>query len=335
MTSEVIAQANYPGGTAVARRSTADRVRAWIVLLLSALPSAAPLTVLLYGLGRALGLGAPGVLAVVWFVVCVCAGAVYFRGAEGKWLSRLSRLRTPTDEERAALNSAWARVTRQAGVDAASCSLWIPESDRRFVVPDRMLVVAPDALRLPPRELEAVLAHRLAQRVQGRAAFWQLVFRLYNLPVVWIERALLAGLGLNAIGEAIARRLPARGSRAFAVGWTVLSRVLVACPTVAAATVIVGLAPAVLLRVTPELAALAVRPVVDRVEYRTDRIVVDLGYGAELGGVLRADVPHPAHAPLDPLSVSLFWPNTASDKRIRRIRDRLDELARRWSRPAS
>ncbi|WP_433654392.1 hypothetical protein ACQPW1_27150 [Nocardia sp. CA-128927] len=336
MTSEVIAKANYPGGTAVARRSTADRVRAWIVLLLAALPSAGLMTVLLYGLGRALGVGVPGALPVAWFLVCGFWSAVCFRGAERRWMLRVFRLRPPTSDEQGVLTAAWEKVAHKAGVTAASYTLWIQEANRRFVVPDRMITTQPESLQqLAPRELEAVLAHQLAQRVQGRAAFSQLVFRHYNVPVVWIERALLSGLGLIVVGETIARRLPARSSRVFTVGWTVFSRVLVACPAVAAATVIVGLAPALLVRLIPEIVALALRPMVNRVEYRTDQIVVDLGYGPELGGVLqREDVPHPVQTPLNPLSVSLFAPKTAPSTRIRRIRDRLDELARRWN-PAS
>ncbi|MFI6172341.1 hypothetical protein ACIBCN_36570 [Nocardia sp. NPDC051052] len=336
MTSEVIAKANYPGGTAVARRTTADRVRAWIVLLLSAIPSAASITVLLYGLGRALGVGVPGALPVAWFLVCICWCVVSFRARERRLLLRMFRLRQPTPEEQPVLSSAWEKVAHKAGVPAESYTLWVQATDRQFVVPDRMITTTPESLhRLPPPELQAVLAHQLAQRVQGRVTFWQLVFRHYNLPVVWIERALLSGLGLTAIGEAIARRLPARTSRVFVIGWTALSRILVACPAVAAATVIIGLAPALLLRLTPELAALAVRPIVDRCEYRSDRIVVDLGYGPELGGVLQhTDVPPPAWPP-NRLSVSLFVPKTAHDNRIRRIRDRLDELARRWNPPSS
>ncbi|WP_405164226.1 hypothetical protein OG203_03660 [Nocardia sp. NBC_01499] len=335
MTSEVIAKANYPGGTAVARRSTADRVRAWIVLLLSALPSAAVLTVLLYGLGRALGVDVPGALPAAWFLACAVWSAVCFRGPERRWLLWIFGLRQPTSDEQRALSPAWEKVAHKAGVPASSYTLWLRQKDRRCVVPNRMITISPDSLqRLSPRELEAVLAHQLAQRVQGRAAFWQLVFRHYNLPVVWIERALMSGLGLIAVGEAIARRLPAHSSRVFSVGWTVLSRVLVACPTVAAATVIVGLAPALLVRLIPELVALAVRPIADRTEYRTDRIVVDLGYGPELGGVLQhPQVPDPAQTSLSPLSVSLCTPKTSPDKRIRRIRDRLDELARRWNPP--
>ncbi|MFI7000119.1 hypothetical protein [Nocardia sp. NPDC050175] len=337
MTSEVIAKANYPGGTAVARRTTADRVRAWVVLLLSAIPSAASITVLLYGLGRALGVGVPGALPVAWILVCICWCVVCFRAPERRWLLRIFRLRPPTSDEQPALSAAWEKVAHKAGVSASAYTLWVQEADRQFVVPDRMITTTPEWLqRLQPRELEAVLAHQLAQRVQGRATFWQLIFRHYNLPVVWIERALLSGLGLIAVGDAIARRLPARSSQVFAVGWTVLSRGLVACPAVAAATVIIGLAPALLLRLIPELAALAVRPIVARCAYRSDRIVVDLGYGPELGSVLQnADVPHPVQTPLTPLTVSLFAPKTAPDKRIRRIRDRLDELARRWNPPSS
>ncbi|WP_378740175.1 hypothetical protein [Nocardia brasiliensis] len=336
MTSEVIAKANYPGGTAVARRSVADRVRAWIVLLLAAIPSAALMTVLLYGLGLALGIGVRGVLAATWFLLCTAWSAVCFRGAEHRWMVRIFGLREPTSDEQRTLIAAWKNVARQADVPASSYTLWVQKTDRQLVTPGRMITTPPEALRrLTPRELEAVLAHQLAQRVQGRVAFWQLVFRNYNCPVVGIERTLMSSLDLIAVGDTIAQRLPARSSRIFSVGWTVLTRILVACPAVAAATVIVGLAPALLLRFVPEVVALASRPLVARAEYRTDRIAVDLGYGPELGGVLQSGhVPPPTQTPLNPLSVSLFSPKTSPTKRIRRIRDRLDELARRWNPPA-
>ncbi|MFC9433595.1 hypothetical protein [Nocardia sp. NPDC057030] len=295
------------------------------------------MTVLLVGLGRALGVGVPGALPAAWFVVCFGWSVVCFRSPPRRWLPRIFRVRQPTDDEQATLSSAWEKVAHKGGVSAASYTLWVQEADRQFVVPSRMITLPPEApRRLRPREVEAALAHQLAQRVQGRAAFWQLTFRHYNLPVVWIERALLSGLGLVAVGDAIARRMPERSSRLFRVGWTVFSRILVACPTLAAATVIIGLAPTLLLRSLPEIAALAARPFVARSEYRADQIVVDLGYGPELGGILqRADAPHPARTRLNPLSVSLFAWKTPPDKRIRRIRDRLDELARRWSRPSA
>ncbi|QIS05558.1 hypothetical protein F5X71_27495 [Nocardia brasiliensis] len=332
MTSEVIAKANYPGGAAVARRSIADRVRGGTELLLAAMPSAAVLTVLLYGLGRAAGVGVPGALAAAWFMVCAACAAARLLIPDQRWLLRIFGLRPPTDEERVRLAPAWEHAAHKVGVPAADYTVWVQEVDRQFVVSDRMITVAPEALeRLRRAELEAVLIHQLAQRVQGRMTFWQLILRHYNLPIVWIERALTSGVGLRTLGEAITEALPARGARVFSIGWTVFSRTLVACPAVAAATVIIGLAPALLLRLLPEVAVFALRPIADRVEYRTDQITVDLGYGPELGGILQyRHVPEPAHTLPDLLSVSQFSVRTPPGKRIGRIRDRLDELARRW-----
>ncbi|MFI5776712.1 M48 family metalloprotease [Nocardia sp. NPDC051570] len=329
MTSEVIATANHPGGLACARRSAADRVRAWIVMLLSAVPSAALMSVLLFGLGLMLGIGFPAALPTGWFLLCALWGALCFRSGQQRWALRLFGVRQPMYEERLTLVTAWENVARKAGVPAAAYSLWIPEADRAFAVPDAMITVSADTLRrTSPRELEAVLAHQLGQRVQGRTAFWRFVFRHHNLPVVWVERALMPSI--TVFGDAIARRLPAPGSRMFSGGWNTLGRVLVACPVVAATTVIVGPA-AVLLRVLPELAALALMPLTARAEYRADQLATDLGYGTELGAILRRpDMPPPAFIPPTPLSVSAWTPKPAPDNRIRHIRDRLDELARRW-----
>ncbi len=333
MTSEVIAKANHPGGTAVTRRCAADRARIWIVLALSALPTAAVMTLLLYGFGLLLTIGAPSALPALWFLVCALWGGLCFAGAGGSWPLRLFGLRQPISEERHALVTAWTEVTRRAGMPADSYSLWIQEADEQFAVPDRMLTAPAESVRrLRPRELQAVLAQQLGQRAQGRAALWQLVFRYYNYPVVRVEGGLLQGM--TGVGDAIAHRLPARGSRVFSACWTVLSRLLAACPTVAAGTVTVGLAPALALRLLPEIAVLALNPLLDRAEYRADRIAVELGYGPELCGVLcHPHVSPPVSVRPVALSVGPLLSKTTPDNRIRRIRDQLDELARRYPLP--
>ncbi|WP_280265919.1 M48 family metalloprotease [Nocardia wallacei] len=329
MTSEVIAKANPADVTAVTRRALVDRAGAWSALLLAAGPSAVLMTVLLYGLGMALGLGTPAAVPVGWFLLCAAWGAGCFLGAERGWALPLFGLRSPTDAERLALTKAWHRVAHESGASASSYSLWVRTGRRGGVLPDRMIAVDGDSLAgLGRRELEAVLTHELGHRRQGRAALWQFVFRGFNAPVVLGERALLAGP--VAAGDWLAQRVPPGGSRAFLLIWTALSRILVACPIVAMSTLIVGLEAALLLRLAPELAALALVPIARRAEHRADATAVDLGYGPDLCAVLRyRGVPADEEASPSRLSVSAVVLGTSPDDRVARIRDRLDDQARR------
>ncbi len=327
MTSDQNSKVKRPGSSAAVRRSPADAARAWGGLLLAAVPTAAVLTLLLYGLGLAMGFGVPGILAIVWLLICVVAAVAGFLGAERRWLSLRFGVRPPTDDERPRLAAAWTRVAGRAGVPASSYSLWVRTADRDFALPDRMIAVTPASLGLPPAELEAVLAQVLGRRVRGRTALCQFIFRNYNLPLVWLERVFLSGP--VAAGSWISRQLAPRAGRIFGVGWTAISRVLVACPVIAASTVLVGLPAAVLLRLAPEVAACALVPIVRRIEYRADRTAVELGYGADLGVVLRdRHLSTTEPTALYALSVSAYAPEISAEERVRHIRDGLDELAR-------
>ncbi|MBB5911698.1 Zn-dependent protease with chaperone function [Nocardia transvalensis] len=298
------------------------------MLLLAALPSAALMTVLLYGLGMAMGFTVPAALPVAWFLVCAAWGALSFLSAERRWVLWLSGLRAPDGDEFPRLSAAWGNVARQAGVPVTAYSLWVRKADRGGALPDRMIAVTPEAVRwLGPRELEAVLGHELGCRLRGRAAFGQFVFRHFNAPVVWVERTLMSGL--LVVGDFFAQRMPVRASRGFLLGWTTISRLLAACPIIAMLTVIIGLPAAVLLRLVPELAALILVSLARRTEYRADRRVVDWGYGPDLCVVLRyRHVPESWTPAPDPMSVSAVVPEISPDDRIGRMRDRLDELAR-------
>ncbi|WP_280259174.1 hypothetical protein [Nocardia wallacei] len=326
MTSEVIAKANHPGGAAV-RSTPLDRMRVWVAVSLAALPTAAVLTVLLYGLGLAMGLSVAAVIPVLWLLCCLAWGAMYFRGAQRRWPAARFGLRPPAYAEQAGVGAAWDTVARQAGAPAAAYSLWVRDADRRDPPPDRVIAITTESLaHSTPREVEAVLARELGARVHGRAAFARFVFRRYNAPVVLGERALLSGL--VGIGETLAQRVPVRGARVFTGVWNAASRLLVACPIVAMATVIVGLPAALLLRLLPELASLALAPLVRRTVYRADATAADLGYGPDLCAVLSRRLPEHRARESDPLSLSATVLGPTADERIGRVRDRLDELAR-------
>ena len=325
MTSDHPAKVNPPGPSAAARPAVADHIRAWAGLLPAALPSAAVLTVLLYGLGPALDFGTPGILAVIWLAICVIVAVGCFAAVENRLVSAALGVRRPSGAEQPALWAAWERVAGRAGVPAGAYSLWVRTDRRELALPHRMLAVSMP--HLPPAGLEAVLAQRLGSHTRSRTSLWQLIFRLYNLPLVGLERILLSGPA--AAGSWMSRQLPPRAGRTVGMGWSAISRILVACPVIAASTVIVGLPAAVALRVAPEVAACVLVPIVRRIEFRADRVAVDLGYGPDLGVALwNRALPVQESAALYALSVSAWSPHPTPDERVRHIRDRLDELAR-------
>lgn len=326
MTSDVTAKVNGPGPSAAMRCSPGDRLRSWGGPLLAAIPSAAVLTVLLYGLGLAMGFGLVGVIAIVWLVICVLVGLGGFLGAGRGWSAALLGVRAPTQAERPVLQADWGRVARRAGISAESYSLWIRVAERQFALPNRMIAVTPDSLAMPGPELEAVLAQKLGHRTQGRTSLLQFVLWLYNLPLTWLESVFMSGPA--AVGSWITARLAPPAARVFGIGWDAVSRVLVACPVIAASTVIVGLPAALALRLAPEVAAYLLVPIVRRIEFRADRAAVDLGYSSQLIVALRDRPTDPESAALYRLSVSAWAPRVSVAERIRHLRDRLDELAR-------
>ncbi|MEU6562278.1 hypothetical protein [Nocardia nova] len=316
---------NSPGPSTAVRPSAADHIRAWAGLLLAALPSAAVLTVLLYGLGLAMDFSIPGILAIGWLVICVALAVGCFLGAGRPRLAGLLGVRPPDPGEQPMLRAAWQRVALRAGVPVDAYSLWVRTGDREVALPPRMIAVS--VAELPPPELEAVLAQTLSGHLHTRTALCQLVFRLYNLPLVGLERIFLSGPA--AAGAWVTRQLSPAAARPIGLGWNAISRILVACPVIAASTVIVGLPAAVALRVAPEVAACALVPIVRRIEFGSDRAAADLGYGADLGAALwNRALPVQESAALYALSVSAWSPQLAPDERVRHIRDRLDELAR-------
>ncbi|MEV5648254.1 hypothetical protein AB0L57_08385 [Nocardia sp. NPDC052254] len=314
------------GPSAALRPSAADHIRAWAGLLLAALPSAAVLTVLLYGLGLAMDFSIPGILAIVWLVICVAAATGCFLGAGQRRLAGALGIRPPDHDEQPVLWAAWQRVAGRAGVPAGAYSLWVRTDGRELALPHRMIAVS-DVTELPPAEVEAVLAQALGGHFHSRTALCQLVFRLYNLPLVGLERILLSGPA--TAGAWLTRQLSPGAARPVGMGWNAISRILVACPVIAASTVIVGLPAAVALRVAPEVAACALVPIARRIEFGADRVAVDLGYGPDLGAALwNRALRVQESAALYALSVSAWSPHPAPDERVRHIRDRLDELAR-------
>ncbi|HZX07288.1 M48 family metalloprotease [Kribbella sp.] len=115
----------------------------------------------------------------------------------------LCRLRKPTLMEQQKLDIAWRAVCAHAGVDPGFYKLWVEESDsvNGISVAGRSVAVTRWALNnLPPRQLQAVLAHELGHHRGGHPWATLLVF-WYAQPARWTMAAIQAMARLRtAIG---------------------------------------------------------------------------------------------------------------------------------------
>lgn len=134
-------------------------------------------------------------LPVLW----ILSGVVLFVPAIESAVSRMSlHLSRPGHAELTVLVPAWQTVCRVAGVDGSKYHLLVEESDQpnALAAGGRTVAVSRAALRLPPAELAAVLAHELghhlsAHAVVSRLAWW------YALPSRAV--ALLGGYAIRFV----------------------------------------------------------------------------------------------------------------------------------------
>lgn len=109
---------------------------------------------------------APWLMPVLW----VCSGAVLFVPSVEPVVSRLLfKARRPTQAELDHLWQPWQSVCRVAGVAPDRFVLMVEDSDElnAFAAGGRTVAVTRTALRLPPKHLEAVLAHELGHHLAG------------------------------------------------------------------------------------------------------------------------------------------------------------------------
>lgn len=215
--------------------------------------------------------------AIVWVYVIVATWLgsgplVLWRPVENAVAVVVMRLRRPTLRESEVLDSAWIAVTRSAAIEGRAYRLWVEESDEvnATAAGGRTIAVSRWALRLPSRQLEAVLAHELGHHLAGHTwiailGYW------YSLPgraamaavrfLLWLIVDLFEGLGVLGIILGIVVAIAV-------LGLGVVTLVSVPLLLVAA--------------VQPFLYALTMR----QGELYADRVAARLGYGEPLVEVL-------------------------------------------------
>ncbi|MFV5997637.1 M48 family metalloprotease [Streptomyces sp. NPDC056231] len=96
----------------------------------------------------------------------------------------LLRLRVPTDQELQRLDASWKSVLQAAGVGRHRYQLWVDDRDNvnASASGGHIVAVTRRALTsLPPRHLEAILAHELAHHLNGHS--WAIIVtRWYEFP---------------------------------------------------------------------------------------------------------------------------------------------------------
>jgi Zn-dependent protease with chaperone function len=226
-------------------------------------------SLLLVGLvGRAVTPQQLWLFPVLWLL----SGAIVFVPALDRVLAVLAlNLRGPTNKERAVLQPLLEEVCGAAGVAPERYWLRIENSKEinAMAVGGHVVAVSTAALGLPPRHLEAVLAHEVGHHLAGHTRI-SLLRWWYELPArAAVRLTLLVALGIYLGGRRIGTKL------AF-----VASVLLI----VALAAVAVVASPWVLLvPVIAPLLALSSR----RSELYADRISAELGYGPMLLEVLQ------------------------------------------------
>ncbi|WP_367044295.1 M48 family metalloprotease [Streptomyces sp. Je 1-332] len=178
--------------------------------------------------------------------------------------------RPPSLVEAGQLEPVWRDVTARFGADAVTYQLWIAESEElnAEAAAGHIVTVTSAALRLPPSQLAAVLAHELSHHVAGHS--WSaLLSNWYALPGRLLWRVLQA-LHRYALPH---RRHEAREAK---------RRLLLLA--ILAGLVLLFLFPwLLLLALTPWLLAAVSR----RAELRADRAAALRGFGPQLVAVLQ------------------------------------------------
>lgn len=173
-----------PGGPRV------GRVRRYLfstAALLVSLPSMLVSAVIVTAPRLLLGWWAAVIIAAIWLLSGV---VVFLRQDEAMVAPLVGKYRRPSTAETAVLDAAWANVTRAAGMDGSSYSLWVQDSRKlnAYAAAGHIVGVTWWTLAtLNKRQLEAVLAHELGHHLDGRQ--WaRMLARWYSIPFVLIMR---------------------------------------------------------------------------------------------------------------------------------------------------
>ncbi|MFE9371698.1 M48 family metalloprotease [Streptomyces sp. NPDC006711] len=206
-------------------------------------------------------------VAVAWLL----SGALVFHHPTETFLARhLLGHRPPSLVEMEQLGPVWRNVAARFGADARAYQLWIDESPalNAEAAAGHIVAVTSAALRLPPGQLSAVLAHELSHHIAGHS--WAtLLTSWYALP------GRLTWRGIRALHRLTRPTSPYRAERFRA-------RAVLIAGSAALVTVLVF--PWLLLLIlTPWLIAAVNR----RAELRADRAAARHGYGPQLVDVLQ------------------------------------------------
>ncbi len=226
--------------------------------------------------------------------------------------------RPPSLAEQDRLASPWHDVTARFGVASTAYQLWIHESEKPSAeaAAGHIVAVTSAALRLPPGQLSAVLAHELGHHVAGHSWTALLTF-WYALPARLIWRAVRSLYRLMSPSRRLRTRRETK-----ARSQLLLIAILLAL-------LVVYLFPwLLLLALIPPLLA-AVRR---RAELRADRSAAARGYGPQLAYVLEkfitdeADAKQPAPSDDDRFrpAVSLLSPHPDLHTRLQSLQRYLE-----------
>ncbi|MFD6434027.1 M48 family metalloprotease [Streptomyces venezuelae] len=266
-----------------ARRRGADALA--IGSLALHLPHAAAslfvVAVLAYALQSATGIPVYATVAA-WLL----SGALVFhRPTEAFLAHHVFGHRPPSLVETGQLDPVWRDVTARFGADAATYQLWIAESEElnAEAAAGHIVTVTSAALRLPPDQLAAVLAHELSHHVAGHS--WSaLLSSWYALPGRLLWRL------LRAIHRFTLPHRPTQAREA--------NRRLILLASLAALMLVYLFPWLLLLALTPWLLAAVSR----RAELSADRAAALRGFGPQLVAVLQRFITdEEASKPPDPV----------------------------------
>jgi Zn-dependent protease with chaperone function len=142
------------------------------------------------------GIPSETLYAVVLTAWLVSAAAVMVPKTEHLLARRVYRLRPPHELEKLRLGPAWFAVCTAAGVDPERYRVWVhegPEATAPITAGSTIAVTSWATLTLPPRNLEAVLAHELAHHLALPNRLSLLLYWL-QLPARLMGKAITAGL---------------------------------------------------------------------------------------------------------------------------------------------
>ncbi|HYQ63658.1 M48 family metalloprotease [Actinophytocola sp.] len=209
------------------------------------------------------------VLPVLW----ILSGVVLFVPAVESAVSLMSlHLSRPGHAELTVLVPAWQAVCRSAGVNGSKYVLLVEESDQpnAMAAGGRTVAVSRAALRLPPAELAAVLAHELGHHLSAHAVVYRLAW-WYALPSR--AAAFLGGVAIRFV-LAVGRVFLAFGNGLAALAALFLSLILLTAIAFVSFWLLIAPLIAPLLAWSSRLG-----------EYQADRTAAQLGYGP---GLIRA-----------------------------------------------